>query len=161
MVEVVNRHGGIVLRFIGDGILAVFGVPIARHAEAEIDADAQNAVHCARAMLGALQELNAVWRAEGLPSVAIRVGIYTGKLLAGSLGSGSHMEYCLQGDTVNSAARIEALGKSYLREGDAGIILIGETTAARLDGLFAAEKVGEIRLKGKERVTTIFRIPDD
>ena len=61
----------------------VFGVPIARHDEAEIDADAQNAVRCASAMLGELEGLNAVWRSEGLPSVVIRVGIYTGKLLAG------------------------------------------------------------------------------
>lgn len=161
MVQVVIAHEGVVLRFIGDGILAVFGAPVARGSEAEIDTDARNAVQCALSMAAAMRRLNDGWRVEGLPTAAVRVGIYTGPLVAGSLGSGSHMEYCLLGDTANTAARIEAAGKAHSRGAEDSIILAGEPTIDRLGNLFRAQSVGELILRGKERPVGVYRILAD
>lgn len=158
MVEVVSAHDGIVLRFIGDGVLAVFGVPIVRQSEAEIDTDARHAVLAAKTMVSAVRRLNVVWQSRGLPVAAIRIGIYTGPLLAGSVGSGSHMEYIVQGDTVNTAARLEALGKNYLGADNECIILVGEPTYARLNGCVSLVKVGDVKLKGKQITTTIYQV---
>ena len=157
MVRVTNAHDGIVLRFVGDGILAIFGAPLPRHTEAEIDADAQNAVRAALTMTRETRRLNIEWQKVELPPAIIRVGVYTGTLLAGSVGSGSHMEYILQGDVVNTAARLEAAGKNYLGKDD-HIIIVGDTTYERLSGRFAAECVGDLKLKGKEKATTLYRI---
>jgi class 3 adenylate cyclase len=161
MVQVVIAHDGVVLRFIGDGILAVFGAPVPRSSDAEISADARNAAQCALSMAAAMRRLNDGWRGEGLPTAAVRVGIYTGPLVAGSLGSGSHMEYCLLGDTANTAARLEAAGKAHSRGPEDSIILVGEPTMERLGDVFAAESVGELNLRGKERPVSVYRIIAD
>jgi adenylate cyclase len=157
MVQVVTAHEGVVLRFIGDGILAVFGAPIARRDEAEITRDARNAVHCALAMHRRMLELNAAWRREGLPEAAIRVGLQTGPLVAGSLGNAPHMEYCLLGDTANTAARLEALGKQHAAAGE-NVILVGEPTWCRLGKEISGDLVGETTLKGKEQKVAVYRI---
>ena len=158
MVRVVAAHDGVVLRFIGDGILAAYGAPIARRTEAEIDTDAQNAVKSALAMVAAMRELNAAWQTEGLPTAGIRIGIFTGPLVAGSLGSGAHMEYCLLGDTANTAARLEARGKDHVQGPQDCVILIGEPTWARLAGRFRAETVGDVSLRGKRHPVGVYRI---
>ncbi len=111
MVDIVSAHDGVVLRFIGDAVLAVFGAPVARTSQAEIDADAARAVDCALAMGRALEALNRRWEAEDLPPIMIRIGIHTGPLVAGSLGGARHREYSLLGDTANTAARLEAYAK--------------------------------------------------
>lgn len=160
MTQVVTAHHGVVLRFIGDGILAVFGVPVPRQNEAEITADARNAVQAALSMTAAMRRLNDRWRAEGLPITAIRIGIYTGRLVAGSLGSGAHMEYCLTGDTANTAARIEAAGKAYAGGPEDSVILAGEPTMERLGDLFPAEGLGELNLRGKQRPVRVYRLLD-
>jgi adenylate cyclase len=158
MVRIVADHDGVVLRFIGDGILAAFGAPVARGTEAEIDADAQNAVASALAMVAAMRRLNETWQAEGLPTAGIRIGIFTGPLIAGSLGSGAHMEYCLLGDTANTAARLEARGKAHVEGPQDCVILIGEPTWARLAGRFRAAEVGEVNLRGKRHPVGVYRI---
>lgn len=159
MVQLVLEHEGIVLRFIGDGILAVFGAPLARSSEADIARDAQNAARCAIAMREAMERLNTGWRGEGLPTAAIRVGLHTGPLVAGSLGSGPHMEYCLLGDTANTGARLEALGKQYSRAPDDSVILVGEPTWQHLPG-FSGSPVGTVALKGKQQKVGVYRLHD-
>ena len=161
MVQVVIAHDGVVLRFIGDGILAVFGAPVPRRSESEIGNDAQNAARCALEMSAAMRRLNDGWRAAGLPTAAVRVGMYTGPLVAGSLGSGPHMEYCLLGDTANTAARLEAAGKAHVRGPEESIVLAGEPTMERLGGHFPAESVGELALRGKQRPVRVYRLRDD
>jgi class 3 adenylate cyclase len=158
MVRIVANQDGVVLRFIGDGILAAFGAPIARRTEAEIDADAQNAVASALAMVAAMRQLNEAWQAEGLPTAGIRIGIFTGPLVAGSLGSGAHMEYCLLGDTANTAARLEARGKAHVEGPQDCVILIGEPTWRRLAGRFRAAEVGDVTLRGKQHPVGVYRI---
>ncbi len=162
MVRVVAAHDGIVLRFIGDAILAVFGAPIARTTQAEIDADAERAVRCALQMGRELTDLNRQWQAEGLPPVGIRVGIHTGPLVAGSLGGLRHMEYSLLGDTANTAARLEALGKTVgMRSSPHCRIVIGEPTWTAVDGKLRGMPVGEVALKGKRKAVRIWLVLDD
>ena len=88
MSDLVVAHGGVVLRFVGDGILAAFGVPVPRRTEEAIAADALAAARCALAMERAMEALNADWRAAGLPEAGLRIGIHTGPMVAGSLGRG-------------------------------------------------------------------------
>ncbi len=160
MVQIVIAHEGVVLRFIGDGILAVFGAPVPRMSEAEIDRDAQNAVRCALAMAAMMRRLNEEWRAARLPGAGMRIGVHTGPLVAGSLGRGAHIEYCLLGDTANTGARIEALGKQFAQGPEDCVILAGEPTHARLRGGFSAERIGEVTLRGKQRPVAVYRILD-
>ncbi|MBV9777441.1 MAG: adenylate/guanylate cyclase domain-containing protein, partial [Acetobacteraceae bacterium] len=135
MVQLVIEHEGVVLRFVGDGVLAAFGCPVPRRDEAGVTEDARNATRCALAMERAMERLNDGWREAGLPETGLRVGLHTGELVAGSLGSGPRLEYCLLGDTANVGARLEQLGKEFA---DGAIryctILVGEPTWQRLGG---------------------------
>ncbi|CAO3439584.1 CHASE2 domain-containing protein [Azospirillum argentinense] len=153
MVPVIQDHGGLPLRFVGDAILSVFGVPVPRETEEEIDRDAGNAVCAALAMADVLARLNEGWARQGLPPAGIRVGIYTGPMVAGSIGAPGHMEYSLTGDAVNTAARLEALAKTVGTDvpGRPCRILVGDPTWERLRGAFRGSAVGEVPLKGKDR----------
>lgn len=161
MSGLVANHGGVVDKFIGDAVMAVFGVPVARGDEAAIREDAVHAVECALEMEAALSRLNARWRSHGLPAIGIRVGIYTGPLVAGSLGSADRLEYTVVGDTVNIASRLESFEKS------AGSvpavpgpvrILIGESTARYVGGRYHSTRVGSVCLKGKEAPVTVYLV---
>ncbi len=161
MVRVVAAHDGIVLRFVGDAILAVFGAPVARTTQKEIDADAERAVRCAIQMGRELHELNRRWQSEGLPPIGIRVGIHTGPLVAGSLGGLRHMEYSLLGDTANTAARLEALGKTVdMRSSPHCRIVIGEPTWIAVQGKVAGLPVGDMALKGKRKAVRAWLVLD-
>jgi adenylate cyclase len=159
MVRIVTDHHGVVLRFVGDGILTVFGAPVPRRDATAIAADARNAARCALAMEAAMRDLNAHWRAAGLPVAGLRIGIHTGPLVAGSLGQGPHMEFCLLGDTANTGARLEQLGKQFAGfVPDACTIVVGEPTWQLLDGAFAGERVGVVQLRGKQAGLGVWRI---
>lgn len=158
MVGHIAAHGGVVLRFVGDGILAVFGAPIPQREEAAIAADARNAARCALAMETAMSHLNHGWRAAGLPEAGLRVGLHTGRLVAGSLGTGPHMEYCLLGDTANVGARLEQLGKEYGSGPYGCTIMVGEPTWLRLEGICPGVCVGELALRGKQARLAVYRI---
>lgn len=161
MVAIIGANDGAVLRFVGDGILAVFGAPVPRQSETEIDADAQHATRCALAMIAAMRRLNEGWRAQGLPAAGLRVGLHTGALVAGCLGRGEKVEYCLLGDTANTGARIEALGKEHVSRPEECVVLVGASTYARLHGAFHAQAVGEVMLRGKEQPVGVYRILDE
>ena len=159
MVQLIIEHDGVVLRFVGDGILAAFGCPVPRRDEAAVTADARNAARCALAMERAMERLNDGWRDAGLPETGLRVGLHTGELVAGSLGSGPRLEYCLLGDTANVGARLEQLGKDYA--GGAVrycTILVGEPTWRRLGGTIPGVRIGEIGLRGKRARLAVYRI---
>ena len=112
MAEVVLRHEGAIDKFIGDSVMAVFGVPLLREREDEIAADAIAAVRCALDMAERLRQLNARWQEQGQPIIAMRVGIATGPVVVGSLGSSQREDYTIIGDSVNVAARLESFDKS-------------------------------------------------
>ena len=161
MTPHVMRYHGVVLRFIGDAILAVFGVPFARTTEEEIRRDAVHAVQCALGMEQELIALNHRWRARQLPLIRMRVGIFTGPLVAGSLGNAQRMEYNVHGDTVNTAARLESLQKDSFvpdTEHHPCRILIGEPTLGYLGGQFHTYRVGEVSLKGKDQRVTVYQV---
>ena len=147
----VDNSGGIINKFIGDAIMGVFGVPVARTTEAEMDKDAQNAVDCALAMRASLIKLNEGWGATGRPTTAMRIGIHTGALVSGNVGSEARLEYTVLGDTVNTAARLESAGKDVAQnsEGMQCMILISDATCKRLHGAYVTRPLGPINLKGK------------
>ena len=156
MARIVIEHQGVINKYIGDAIMAVFGVPFARAREAEIAADARHAVACALAMREELQRLNREWAAQGRPTIGMRVGIYTGPLVAGSLGSQERLEYTVIGDTVNTASRLESYDKS-VAESDCRI-LVGDQTLRHLDERFESRYVDEVKLKGKDQPLAIHQI---
>lgn len=156
MTQVVQAHHGIINKFMGDGIMAVFGVPVPRTTEAEIATDAQRAVNCALAMGERLQQLNRDWKARGLPVIQIRAGIFTGPVMVGSLGGKERLEYGVIGDSVNIASRLESCEKDRQDE-DCRILVAGETLVY-LPGQFLVEAWGPLALKGKAQTVEVFRI---
>jgi adenylate cyclase len=156
MSQIVLEHGGIVDKFIGDAIMAVFGVPIPRSTPEAIAIDAQMAVSCALKMATMLQTLNQQWQAQGLPTTAMRVGISTGTVVTGSLGGRYRLDYTTIGDSVNVAARLESYNKAI----DGGIcrILINEETYQHSQSRFPMQTVGSVQLKGREQPTKIYQV---
>ncbi len=161
MANLVDDHDGIVDDYAGDGIKANFGFPIPSTSESAIRRDAQNAVRCALAMGAAMDRLNADWRARGLPTGRVRVGIFTGPAVVGSLGGHESMKYTTVGDTVNTAARLESFAKDAFSsdaERADWRILIGDSTMQQLDGAVRTEDLGSHTLKGKQESIRIYRV---
>jgi len=158
MTGAIIEHEGMVEKYLGDGIMALFGAPIARSTELEFSIDAANAVDAALAMARRLEELNHQWQSEGLPAVAMRIGIQSGPVVSGTLGNQSRFEYSVLGDTVNTAARLESFDKSYNPDNAACRILVGAATRALLGDQFDLESAGFFELKGKAAPVEIFRI---
>jgi adenylate cyclase len=162
MANAVMAHDGVVEKYIGDSIMAVFGVPVPRTAPEQIARDATNAVRCALAMRREMENLNLLWVQRGLPACSTRIGIHTGSVVAGSLGSLDRQEYTVIGDNVNTASRLESFGKDsedpYLRDDDKCRILISGPTQAVLDGAFELHQVGTMSLKGKAEKVMIYAV---
>lgn len=161
MAGLVMQHGGVVDDYYGDAIKADFGVPIARTNEQAMDEDARQAVRCALAMGVALETMNRDWEAAGLPHISMRVGIATGEVVAGCLGSTKRMKFTTLGDIVNTAARLETYGKDdpkVTAPDSISRVLISEETARRIGSNFVTEAVGALKLKGKETVVTVYRV---
>jgi adenylate cyclase len=161
MAREVSRHGGVIRQYAGDSVVAVFGIPVARRTDAAIAQDAEAAVDCALGMESALRELNTRWRAEHRQPTGMRVGIFTGPVVAGTLGSAERSEYVVVGDTMNTASRLESFDKTVLApDVDARPcrILIGESTLERVGNVFETALVGEASLKGKEHLVKIYQV---
>jgi adenylate cyclase len=147
MVEVVFRHHGTIDKFVGDMVMALFGAPLD---------DPENADHAVRAaldMLDELDRLNERWAREGRPPLAIGVGINTGDMVAGNVGSEQVMSYTVIGDAVNLGSRLESLNKQYGTS-----VIISENTKQRLKGQYHIEALGEVTVKGKTRPVAIFQV---
>jgi adenylate cyclase len=147
MVEVVLEHRGTVDKFVGDMIMALFGAPLD-------DADhAEHAVQTALAMIRALEDMNRQWATQGKPQLGIGIGVNTGDMVAGNIGSESIMSYTVIGDPVNLGARLESLNKDYGTR-----IIISESTRARLTGQYDVRPLGEVIVKGKSQPVAIFEV---
>jgi adenylate cyclase len=161
MADAVMAHQGVVEKYIGDSVMAVFGVPIPRATPGQIAQDARNSVRCALAMGKEMERLNALWQQRGLPACSTRIGIHTGVLIAGSLGSAERQEYTVIGDAVNTASRLESFDKDST---DANLkdrncrILISEATRLYLGDEFDLLPVGAMSLKGKSEKVMIHRV---
>ena len=158
IASVVLEYGGMVDKYIGDAVMAVFGVPIPHTSEAERLKDAQNAVGAAIAISQKLTDLNQTWMQKGLPPTVTGIGINTGVVIAGSLGSKERLEYSVIGDVVNIAARLESLNKEV--DGGEYHILISEQTLECLQNKFITEFAGSYALKGRTSETAIYRVLD-
>lgn len=161
MASIIMEHGGVIDDYYGDAIKANFGVPIARAQKEEIRRDALDALQCARHMERELMAINAHCERGGIPGIRIRVGICTGNVVAGCVGSAQRMKYTTVGDTVNIAARLESFGKDDIRgpatEGNCRV-LMAESTWRLVNDVITAEKVGDLPLKGKRETVTVFRV---
>ena len=144
LVEIVDRHGGIVNKFLGDGFLAIFGAPFESP-----DALAQG-VDAAREMLAAVSRNN-----EGNAwTLRIGIGLHFGEVVAGNIGSSRRKEYTVIGDTVNFAARLEALNKDFNSQ-----FLISSVVRDSLGEACAdAVSLGEVAVKGYEQPMAVWRL---
>ncbi len=150
MVEIVFAHGGTLDKFVGDMVMALFGAPLD-------DPDhAEHAVDAALAMIRELQRLNEKWAAEGRPALDIGIGISTGPMIAGNIGSEAIMSYTVIGDSVNLGARLESLNKQYGTR-----IIISEAVRQALPDRYAFRPLGDVVVKGKTRPVVIYEVKEN
>ena len=154
-VQAVTSRGGMVNKFTGDGILAVFGAPVSNGA----DVDASNAVAAALAIQQQIAELNRSFSEEGQPAMRIRIGIHSGTVLTGSLGSRERLEYAVIGDTVNCASRLESLQKER-HEGVVRVLLSSETKSLlnELPPQVHSTTWGSINVKGRQEPLEVIEL---
>ncbi len=147
MVGVVFDHRGTVDKFVGDMVMALYSAPLD-------DADhADHAVQTALAMIRALNEMNQEWQSQGKPTLDIGIGINTGPMVAGNIGSDTIMSYTVIGDAVNLGARLESLNKDFGTR-----IIISESTRAELKGRYDIHPLGDVVVKGKSKPVAIFEV---
>jgi adenylate cyclase len=144
MTDVIFRYEGTLDKYMGDGVMAVFGAPL------DMPDHAARSIRAGLEMQQRLAEWNSE-RTEG-PELQIRIGINTGKAVAGEIGSVNKMEYTVLGDTVNTASRLES---SVAKP---GMVVIGENTHASVGDEFDCTALGSMSLKGKEREVQVFEV---
>lgn len=147
VVDIVFAHEGTVDKFIGDAIMLIWGAPVAH------DDDPARAVRAAIDIRRELVAFNRLRAAAGKKEIAIGIGINTGKVVAGYIGSSQTMSYSVVGDTVNTASRLCSAAEP-------GQILISETTHAQVNAMVAAQKLNPINAKGKFRPLEVYNILD-
>ena len=145
MVEVLFKHEGTLDKFMGDGIMALWGAPVV-HPD-----DAVRSVECALEQMDVLGKFNRTRMEEGHLALAMGIGIHTGPLVAGYIGSSKALSYTVIGDTANTSARLCGVAA-------AGQVIVSEHTLARLNGKFETEELPPANLKGKEKPFRMFDI---
>ena len=150
MEQCIVKHNGIINKYIEDAIMAIFGVPLQNKNQA------LDAYNCCLDMRKTLIELNKELEAENLPQIKFGIGLHTGNVLAGNIGSNSRMEYTVIGDTVNVASRIESLCKEYNCD-----LLISETTVEAIvtceNSLPQIQSIGETQIRGRKSAISIYK----
>ncbi|HTR53281.1 MAG TPA: adenylate/guanylate cyclase domain-containing protein [Kofleriaceae bacterium] len=149
MGQVVKGHDGVIGKFLGDGLLAFWGVPD------RVGDHALRAVRAARDMRRELVELNRHRELEGKPAIKIGIGIHTGNVAAGMLGGQLQSEYTIIGDAVNVASRIEGLTKEHAVD-----VLISETTWAQLGDGIPARRVGDAPIRGRKEPVVLYALDE-
>jgi adenylate cyclase len=147
LADCIEAEGGTVDKFIGDSIMAFWGAP-----EDQPD-HAARALRAARAMCGAVDADNARRKAAGLPTVEIRIGLHSGPVVVGNIGSSNRLNYTVIGDTVNVAARLESFGKELAIDSGCVIVFSGTTLAAgggRAPEGARIEHLGDVAVRGRE-----------
>ncbi|WP_020533494.1 adenylate/guanylate cyclase domain-containing protein [Flexithrix dorotheae] len=147
MTEVVKKHNGVVNQFVGDEIFAGFGAPVAYPNNEE------NAVFCALEMLEKLNEINEAHREYLKIPVSVGIGINSGEVVAGNLGSEDKIEYSVTGDTVNTGKRIEMLTKELPNS-----ILMSESVFKKVGHLFETKAWEPVAVKGKKEKILVYEV---
>ncbi len=147
MEPIITSCNGVINKFIGDAVMAIFGEPI------QDKNHAKNAVICAWKMLQKVKELHKKWDAEGKPKIEIGVGINTGEVFVGNIGSVNRMEYTVIGDTVNLASRLESYNKIYKTK-----LLISPSTYEEVKGFTDVIKISDVQIRGKANKMDIYEV---
>jgi len=147
MVSVIRRHGGIVDKYVGDAIMALWGVPISS------EGDTARAVRACLEMRRELAALNELRISRGQPALKIGMGLNCGQVIAGNIGSEEKMEYTVIGDTVNTASRMESMTKEYGTD-----FLIPREIYDRVKDQFVVEQCQSARVKGKSAAIEVFKV---
>jgi adenylate cyclase len=150
MSEIIINHEGTIDKYIGDAIMAYWNAPL------DVSHHADHALQSALEQLAQLDILNEDLKKDGLPHIAIGIGIHTGDAVVGEMGSIDRSDYTIIGDSVNLASRVEGLCKQYKAE-----ILITEATKSRLKKKYNMKKVDSVTVKGKSRPVTIYQVLRD
>lgn len=151
MVDIIFKNGGTLDKFLGDGLMALFGVPYT------IEKPEERAVRTALEMLDALQAMNRELEAKGMLRLDIGVGINAGPVVAGNIGSSQRHEYTVIGDTVNLAARLEALNKETRTQ-----ILVSASVYEAIRDTFRTRQLGPLRIRGKPEPLDVYAVmPSD
>ncbi len=148
MFEAISDQGGVVNQMVGDGLMAIFGAPLAQPDHCK------HAVRAALDMIEMIQLLNADRLAQGKSEIRIGVGIASGRMIAGYTGTSQRATYTCVGDTVNLAARLESHTKLVGKP-----ILIDASTQAGLEGSIKTDAEGPVQLKGKTVEVQVFSVP--
>jgi adenylate cyclase len=145
MIEIVNRHNGIVNKFLGDGFMAVFGAPIS---------DASASRNAVAAALETIERVQVMSAAGEIAPTFIRIGLHAGEAVTGNVGSHERKEYTIIGDVVNLASRLEQLNKQYGSQ-----LLVSDTVLEHLDShREQATPHGEVLVKGRERPVQVYQL---
>lgn len=147
MEPIITKYNGIINKFIGDAVMAIFGEPI------QDKNHASNAVKCGYEMLKRVKELQKKWAAEGKPKIEIGIGINTGEVFVGNIGSINRMEYTVIGDTVNLASRLEGYNKIYKTK-----MLISASTFEETKGILEVMKISNVEIRGKAHKMDIYEV---
>jgi adenylate cyclase len=147
MVAVLFRHHGTLDKFVGDMVMGLFGAPVKdpRHAD--------HAVAAALEMVTELEKLNAGWKAQGRPTVEIGIGINSGEMIAGNIGSDTVMSYTVIGDAVNLGSRLESATKEHGAK-----ILISDAVKQKLTIPVETREIGAITVKGKAQSVVVHAV---
>ena len=149
MSGIVETHGGVVDKYVGDALMALFGAPLA------LTDHVDRALETALDMIDALDELNRQWQAQGRHPLRVGIGINTDIVVAGNMGSQTRLNYTVIGDGVNLASRLEELTKTP--EYDARII-ISSSTLKRAKKSYRTRRLGEVAVKGRKEATEIYAL---
>ena len=147
MTQVISRHHGMINDFIGDAVMAVFG------AAKSNSNHALDAVRSALEVQDGLALLNEKWKNRGYQPIRIGVGIHTGEVVAGIIGSEGRKKFTFTGDTVNTASRVEGLNKEF-----STTILVTRETLEAVNGKFTVRRCGEAKVKGKDKLVEVFEV---
>jgi adenylate cyclase len=145
VTDVIFDHGGMIDKYMGDAVMAVFGVPVAK------GNDAAGAVESAIQVQKLMIEMNRDAAARGWPELRIGIGINTGIVTAGNIGSPRQLDYTVVGDTVNIASRL-------MSSAEGGEILISDSTASELGSKFNTRKLPVLRLRGRSEPVRVFQV---
>jgi adenylate cyclase len=147
MTEVILQSGGVLDKFIGDAIMAFWGAP------QEEPEHSRRACEAALAMMERLEILKKNWVRRGLPEINIGVGVNSGLMIVGNMGSEKRFDYTVIGDNVNLASRLEGLNKQYNTN-----IIISQFTYEKVKDSFEAEFLDEVKVKGKDIAVKIYKL---